>query len=328
MTTAEILTQLHSEKENAEFKEVPTAKEIGKLLQDLFGQRISLRRKKEGSQRTTEYRNLSFAPFTANDEIDAIGKCYHGWILLKKTGDLYSFAKVNSVHVHGTLHTINLNIDFGKRELSVCGINEIIANEETVGLVKDEISIENLEFLLYSLNSLKICLGFVQNEKAQKVIRTENDKLCFTAIVQNEANETSKNVISRRCLVFVAGFRSNQRSTCCSECCVVRKRLYHRESEFEHLGKTKNCLLGRKEMTEKMRLLQREKQSSLKRVQYWQDKFNKESLPMEEADDSDLRFIIDGMKQADVPEGLEMLLSQQKKALEAKGPSGRRWHPK
>ncbi len=77
-----------------------------------------------------------------------------------------------------------------------------------------------------------------------------------------------------------------------------------------------------------MRLLQREKQSSLKRVQYWQDKFNKESLPMKEADDSDLRFIIDGMKQADVLEGLEMLLSQQKKALEAKGPSGRRWHPK
>ena len=50
MTTAEILTQLHSEKENAEFKEVPTAKEIGKLLQDLFGQRISLRKKKKGAK--------------------------------------------------------------------------------------------------------------------------------------------------------------------------------------------------------------------------------------------------------------------------------------
>ena len=81
-------------------------------------------------------------------------------------------------------------------------------------------------------------------------------------------------------------------------------------------------------MTEKMRLLQREKQGSLKRVQYWKDEFSKGSLPLEEADDSDLRFIVDGIKQEDVPEGLEMLLSQQKKALEAKGPSGRRWHPK
>ena len=319
---------MHAVKENEGFKEVPTIKEVGKLLQDLFGQQISPRRKKEGNQRTTVYQNLSFAPFTAKEEMEEIGKCYHGWILLKKTGYFYNFAKVNSVHVHGTLHTINLNIDFGKRELAVCGINEQIANEEAVGLVKDEISIENLEFLLYSLNSLKICLGFVQNEKAQKVIRTENDKLCSTAIIQNEGNETSKNVISKRCLVFVAGFRSNQRSTCCSECCIVRKRLYHRESEFEHLKKTKNCLLGRKEMTEKMRLLQREKQNSSKRVQYWKDKFSKESLPLEKADDSDLRFIVDGIKREDVPEGLEMLLSQQKKALEAKGPSGRRWHPK
>ena len=115
------------------------------------------------------------------------------WLdIVEVTGYLYNFAKVNSVHVHGNLHTINLNNDLGKSELSVCGINELTANEEAVGLVKDEISIENLEFLLCSLNSLKICLGFVQNEKAQKVIRTENDKLCSKAIVQNEANETSK----------------------------------------------------------------------------------------------------------------------------------------
>ena len=140
MTTAEILTQLDANKENTEFKEVPTAKEIGKLLQDLFGQQISLRRKKEVNQRTTEYQNLCFAPFTAKEDIDEIGKCYHGSILLKKTGYLFNFAKVNAVHARGTLHTINLNIDFGKRELSVCGINEIIANEEAVGLVKDEIS--------------------------------------------------------------------------------------------------------------------------------------------------------------------------------------------
>ena len=83
MTTAEILAQLHAVKENEEFKEVPTTKEIGKLQQDLFGQQISLRRRKEGNQRTTEYQNLSFSPFTAKEEIDEIGKCYHGWILLK-----------------------------------------------------------------------------------------------------------------------------------------------------------------------------------------------------------------------------------------------------
>ena len=49
---------------------------------------------------------------------------------------------------------------------------------------------------------------------------------------------------------------------------------------------------------------------------------------MDNDDHDDLKIMFEKMDKCKVPDGFELLIAQQRKALTANGPSGRRWHPK
>ncbi len=114
----------------------------------------------------------------------------------------------------------------------------------------------------------------------------------------------------------------------CAQCSTTKKRLQDRKIYYENLQQTKNILLGKDYLALKMKILQNEKRNACKKAQYWQHKFEAQHYPLDEEDDNDLRSMFSAIDESQIPEGFELLMSHQKKALTVKGASGQRKHPK
>ena len=71
-----------------------------------------------------------------------------------------------------------------------------------------------------------------------------------------------------------------------------------------------------------------EKRLASKRASCWKEKFLTESILIEKEQSDDLEKLLDGISDDQLPENLKFLMVEQRKALMAKSPSGRRWHPK
>eukprot|EP00112_Aurelia_sp_Birch-Aquarium-sp1_P019343 Seg4764.2 transcript_id=Seg4764.2/GoldUCD/mRNA.D3Y31 product="hypothetical protein" protein_id=Seg4764.2/GoldUCD/D3Y31 len=177
------------------------------------------------------------------------------------------------------------------------------------------------------MSKLQCCIGFIEDEKSCQVVHSENDPLCFKTTVSNPSG-VSNNVVSKNCKLFVTRENLSLKAVCCFECSKVKKRLQKRKLTYYNLKRTKNCLFGREDLEAKLKIINAEKSCAEKRVRYWQERFRNENIQVDMEDDQDLRSMFGAVDEAKVPEGFELLLSQQRKALTAKGSSGRRWHPK
>ena len=63
------------------------------------------------------------------------------------------------------------------------------------------------------------------------------------------------------------------------------------------------------------------------REKYWRDKFQTESLLLDEEDHQDLSSMLSTIPSKDVPENMTCLWEQQLKLMQTKK-NGYRWHPK
>lgn len=323
----QILENFKQNKENSQCSKVPSPRRIGIELQEVFGDEIESLRKVEGNKKIRIYRNLfckAFVPTNFSTQTST-----HGWILQHSCEDesKLSFSKITNISVNDNRYTLDLDIDLLRKTLVVYGANGIEVNEQDIGIPNSEIYYSNVSFLLYLLSRLRLCFGFKQGPREEKVIRTENDSICLNVLIGGSGFQSS-NVIAKKCKVFVCIGRSMTQGNYCYECSLVKRRLQHRKSDYLSIKSTKNCLLGREELQTKIALLEKEKRNAIKRVGYWKDKFASESVRLERGDDEDLQTIFGTLDKSKVPEGFELLIAQQKKALIAKGPSGRRWHPK
>ena len=220
-------------------------------------------------------------------------------------------------------------IDICNKSIEITGVNGITANETDMGINKKYIVMSSVDFILYYLSKLRLCIGFVADEHSENVIRKENDPTCYKMMVTCESDiaNTNTRVISKRCKLFVSTNESNIQSTCCIECSSVKKILHKRRAEYKNWKKkTKNCLLAREEITKKLKLIEKEKANALRKAAYWKNKFYAEAIQVY-AEDDDYRKMFVDVDQSMVPDGLKLLFEQQQKALGVRDPSGRRWHP-
>ncbi len=324
----QILENFKQNKENSQCSIVPSPRRIGIELQEVFGSEIASLRQVEGKRKIRVYKNLLCKPFVpTNISKDTLS--IYGWILQNSCADEsnLSFSKVTNIFIDKNRYTLDLKIDLFRKTLVVHGTNLIAVNEQDLGIPNSEVHYNNVSFLLYFLSRLQLCFGFKQGLKEERVVRTENDSICLNLSISGPCIKSS-NVIAKKCKVFVCIGKSMTQGNYCCECSLVKKRLQHRKTEYLSIKSTKNCLLGRDELQTKIALLEKEKRNANKRVGYWKDKFASESVQLERSDDEDLQTIFDTVDRSKAPEGFALLISQQKKALVAKGPSGRRWHPK
>ncbi len=326
-TVEEILRDLTEDKENSNIQNVPNENELGLVVKDLFGDSIVVSRKvsNENNGRTRVYQNLHKEIFKFEQFSFHTGSTYHGWTLLSITNERYKFTRATDYTINDNRYSPDLEINTASRSITVTGMDGIKICEMDLYINKCEITSLKIAFLLLFLSKLKLCVGFTGNG-LEKVIRTENDKICCKRIL-GSPTESSVNITSKRCKLFVCTINLNNQSRFCLECSRIKKTLSSRKLEYKNIKQTKNCYLGRDEMAEKMRILEQEKRNATKRATYWQKKFQSVAMSIDDDDDDDLSSMLKGIDESNVPSGFELLLRQQKKALSAKGPSGRRWHP-
>ena len=79
-----------------------------------------------------------------------------------------------------------------------------------------------------------------------------------------------------------------------------------------------------------LQLNQQKKQrfNAERRETYWKEKFETESLQLEEEDHRDLSTILHNIDKSKVPHEMEYLWTQQKSIMATKSKRGYRWHPK
>ena len=330
----EIFTCFENEKENIDIEIQLEATEIGILIQELFKGEVVTKRKlirfnNAGDacpRRIRIYQNLRIQKFKDIPDFLTVNANHCAWNLLQNKDSLILFNKVTNFIIGGNRLTIDLAVNLLKQTISSTGLNGNTVREYDIGILPSEIQYENLSFVLYYMSKLQCCIGFIEDEKSCQAIHLENDPLCFKTIVSSPSGKCN-NVVSKNCKLY-AHENFSLKAVCCFECSKVKKRLQNRKLTYANLKRTKNCLLGREDLEAKLKIFNAEKSCAKKRIKYWQDRFNNENIQVDIKDDEDLRSMFGAVDEAKVPEGFELLLSQQRKALAAKGSSGRRWHPK
>ena len=319
------------EKENIGVVNIPGLREIGIVILDIFGSEIKVQRKRSTKSDGTniqlrEYLNLCNLRYAPVEVQLNINQDLYGWILQSINQNTYTFTKGTPYFVIDNCCTVHLEICLSKKAISIRGINGTQIYESHINILKNDITESNLLFILYFLSKLKLCLGFSQNEKTEKVIRTESDVLCSKFVVKGPTGKM-ENILSKKCRVFVNAATSSLQRNCCSECSLVKKRLDHRKLEYANIKITKNCLLGREELSLKLKIIEKEKRNAVKRERYWKNKFHNGSILLDQDDCEDVSKMFESVDAATVPPGMQLLMAQQRKNLSVKGPSGRRWHP-
>ncbi len=327
-TVDDILQHFNDDKENSQCTTVPSARRIGIEIKELFGDSVETKRKSKGNKKIRVYKNLCQKLFVPKDIARGVN-CY-GWLLQNQceNEDEFCFNRVETILVNESRYTLDLIVNLSQRTLVVIGVNGLKVNEYDFCIPKADINHGNIAFLLYFLSRLRLCVGFKEESREEKVIRKENDSILFKVPISSHYGQSCNHIISNKCKMFVCIEKSMTQGSCCQYCSLVKKRLQHRFVEYRNIKDTKNCLLGRKELADKISILEKEKRNAVKRVEYWKDKFTTDSIHMDNYDHDDLKVMFEKMDKCQVPDGFELLIAQQRKALTANGPSGRRWHPK
>ena len=321
---ADIVSCFEKDKENSGIDFQLEAKQVGICIQQLFGDEVVVKRK--SSKKITVYQNIQYQKFRADQDVFQIKATHYGWCLLQKHDSLLIYNRATDVFINGNRLTIDLEISTNNG-IIIKGLNGNMIRGDELGIKPSDITVDNVPFLLYFLSKVQVCLGFRQDDKSVTVVRTDNDPLCTKLAVKSPTGE-SNNIVSKRCKVLICSQKLSVKTVCCTECSTTRKRLQNRKMYYENIQKTKNTLLGKDDLALKMKILQNEKKNACKKAQYWQDKFEAENYLLDEEDDTDLRSMFSAIDESQIPEGFQLLMSQQKRALAVKGPSGRRWHPK
>ena len=93
-----------------------------------------------------------------------------------------------------------------------------------------------------------------------------------------------------------------------------------------HLKCNKQYL--REEVVLQVHQEQKRRFNAEKRERYWREKFENESIEVQNDDNSDLTCIFQGVVKEKVPKETACLWEQQKKILHTKSKRGYRWNPK
>ena len=267
VTVKEIIT--HS-KEDATIAINDSA--VGVVLNDLFGNDVSCRRvSMRNGTLTTEYSNL-----VLSKDID-FSKLISNWIPFTPSNACYApgihrWCEITTILINGMCYTFDLCINTLEKTLRLRGFNGVTVNHSDLGIEQEDITKENISFILYYISKLNICLGFLCEEEYHTVIRTDDDPICIKATITRDEGEGEIHVISKRCKLVVAD-KIGSASPNCTECSHMKRMLRQRKESYSNLKTTKSCLLSRKQLEEKIEILSKEKKNAWEQVKYWKGKY-------------------------------------------------------
>lgn len=200
-----------------------------------------------------------------------------------------------------------------KRDLaSILGFHSM-PMEERIGLAID--CVEKSSF----------CTGIsLPNEDSLQVF-VPHITTTYKTLEQQTENEVNK-FFSLKCLVF------SPPGSKCSECRQLLKlhntKMQRREKRVGIHPKCNKRYLRKEEVVLQVHQEQKRRVNAEKRERYWREKFENESVEVQNDDNSDLTCIFQGVAKEKVPEEMACLWEQQKRIMHTKSKRGYRWHPK
>lgn len=183
--------------------------------------------------------------------------------------------------------------------------------------------IDKAKFLLTFMDNSYICCGFPASEIDGKVelYKVKVEKNLITPLTVNGTAE--ERYFVSECEVF-----TNSAGLICPKCQELKKSYKKKEKrqEAERVmdPKTNHRYMCREELEDKIKSEKKEKQAERRR----REQIEAEMIQLEEEDDKDLREIMSGVQEKDIPEDMILFWEQQKQILNTKSSKGYRWHPK
>ena len=173
----------------------------------------------------------------------------------------------------------------------------------------------------------KVCYGFGGALKSTEIYDTIDHKHFLSSVRLKDGSRVAvEKIFSNACCILMQGDFQ-----CCPRCRRVKVNLEKRMTRLENCPLSingNNRYMSRKQLEQKLCALKSGKILAAKKCTYWENRFKKESLVIEENQSEDFNGLLAGIYDKGVPESMKLLLAQQRKALQAKSAVGRRWHPR
>ena len=148
---------------------------------------------------------------------------------------------------------------------------------------------------------------------------------CSFKDLLNDGQETTK-LFSSNCKIFsFHGARCTECSKLLKNYNIKKQRKEKRNDIHPFCNKR---YLSKEEVNFQLQLEKRKRILAEMREKYWKEKFENESVQLEEDDHNDVAVMLKGVSKDNVPEEMTCLWEQQKKILKTNKKRGYRWHPK
>ena len=177
------------------------------------------------------------------------------------------------------------------------------------------------------VDSSELCFGYKLPEEQQEVI-TFVPHVSGTFVADNDSSDNIKETraFSTECELFSFS------ETRCKKCAHLMKMDMQRK-ERKAVGniinpKCNKRFLDSAEIHTQLKEERHNRTNAEKREKYWRNKFEKESIDMEEDDNNDLIAIMNLADRKNISPDIISLWDNQQKVLNSKGKAGYRWHPK
>ena len=187
---------------------------------------------------------------------------------------------------------------------------------------------EKVKSVLELLERSNLCLGVPvpDNEVVIAIVDYEIGAIQDLSTASNESIpiKTEKRTFSSTCGIF-----------CHDKCCAYCLRLKNFDARRKKRKRgvcvvhphTNKRYLTKEEVGHQLQEEKRARINAENREKYWRDKFQTESLLLDEEDHQDLSSMLSTIPSENVPESMTCLWEQQLKLMQTKK-NGYRWHPK
>lgn len=334
----------HSGQEKENFNKDLTRCTLGCLIKDTFAEKVRLVQRGPRGNKQHVHLNLQRIQKSHAEVFSSSGslcsivpslKLPSGWHFIKDGSDQVSFIRHEIWEFSKQRGTTELRVNQNspsKIMLQVKSHGCSVDFKKDLGL---ERLFKNVSFerqILLAIKFIKhsnLCFGFPLNDSERVMSMLPHLTGGFESM--SEGPKECKRVLAQNCLVLMSGPSKICHS--CSRLHTVDSNRRKRKANQTTVSPACNKRFMTKEEVEyQLKMEQMERRNAEKREAYLREKFEKESVLVDDEDQQDLLQMAGSLNENDFPEDLKCLWEQQKKEkekiLKTKSKNGYQWHPK
>ena len=330
----------HSGQEKENFNKDLTHRTLGCLINNTFAEKVQVVQRGPKGSKQRAYLNLQRIQKSRTEVCSSTDSLFSivtsldlpsGWHFIKDGSDQVSFIRHEVwefIKQRGTTELRVNQISPSEITLQVKSHGCSVDLRKDLGLERlfKNVSFERqISLAIKFIEHSHLCLGFHLNDSERVMTMLPHLTGGFESM--SDGLRDCRRVLAQNCLVLTSGSWKICHS--CSRLHTVDSNRRKRKANQTTVSPACNERFMTKEEVEyQLKMEQMARRNAEKREAYWREKFEKESVLVDDEDQQDLMQMAGSLKESDLPEDLQCLLQQQKKILNTKSKNGYRWHPK